>query len=58
MQPSATVIAILTLFSHSLRSFLSRLVLQSGGVEVGSSVSTLPTNDQIIAWGRSVLGMM
>ena len=32
-------------------------MLQSGGVEVGSTVSTLPTNDQIIAWGRTVLGM-
>jgi hypothetical protein len=31
--------------------------LQSGGVEVGSTVTTLPSNDQIITWGREVLGI-
>ena len=31
--------------------------LQSGGVERGSSVASLPSNDAIIAWGREKLDM-
>jgi hypothetical protein len=31
--------------------------LQKGGVDPGSTSAGLPSNDQIIAWGRAVLGM-
>lgn len=31
--------------------------LQKGGIELGSFVKTLPSNDQVVAWGRQVLDM-
>jgi hypothetical protein len=31
--------------------------LQGGGVEAGSTCGMLPSNDQILQWGRAKLGM-